>query len=141
MQFFLGGGSSSFCYSCWNPSLVSGEDSHVEGFSPRQRDYSSPKVFSFTPSCQAPDSIDGHSSMTFRNYSLADLSHISSNSHGQQVVDGLRLKPSNLSRAIFTYFSHIIYQSWLLVIYLNRRTSRNVYILFFIIKSGSHYHL
>ena len=55
---------------------MSGEDSHIEGFSLSQRDYFSPKMLFFTPSCQAPDSIDGHSSTTFRNYNLADLSHM-----------------------------------------------------------------
>ncbi|KAI6228713.1 hypothetical protein M3Y99_01198400 [Aphelenchoides fujianensis] len=41
-----------------------------------------------------------------------DLSRISFTSHGQPVIDGLALRPSNRSRALFAHFSRIICGVW-----------------------------
>lgn len=74
------------------------------------------QVFSSTPSRHTPNpagDTQTHGTATpLGHHSLADISHISFSSHGQPTIDGLRLKPSNRSRAIFTQFSRVVYPIW-----------------------------
>lgn len=84
--------------------------------SPNQHQRSS--IFSSTPHRQTPGAAGDsgqayNSSISPQSMSpLADISHISFASHGQPIIDGLRLRPSNRSRAIFTFFARVVFPIW-----------------------------
>lgn len=78
------------------------------GVTPPQR----ASIFSSTPHRHTLAGDTAAHGSTSPYHSLADISHISFSSHGQPAVDGLRLRPSNRSRAIFTQFARIVYPVW-----------------------------
>jgi hypothetical protein len=69
-----------------------------------------PRVFSSTPSHHVPLN-HGDAVMDSGHHTLADISNISFTSHGH-TIDGFHFKPSNRSRAIFSYFSRIVFSIW-----------------------------